>query len=250
MHVMLAKTYAGQDPTGWWMSEKLNGVRAVWTGEQLRSKEGNQFFPPAGWVDQLPHETCLDGELFIGRGAFQRTLSVVSKKTGVSSEWAAIRYMVFDAPGSPGGFERRTAAYTAVSVGRITAVAQTACRGPAHLERFYSGLLNRGAEGVILRQPGSDYEDRRSGAMLKYTPTMSTEAVLVGYKEGRGKYSGRIGSLICEWRGQIIGVGAGLSDAIRTTPPPIGAMITIGYKSLTDSGKPWQPVFEAVRAYE
>lgn len=31
------------DPTGWWMSEKLDGVRAYWDGEAFVSRRGNQF---------------------------------------------------------------------------------------------------------------------------------------------------------------------------------------------------------------
>jgi DNA ligase-1 len=29
-----------EDPTGWYMSEKLDGVRAYWDGEQFWSKNG------------------------------------------------------------------------------------------------------------------------------------------------------------------------------------------------------------------
>src|SRR5215211_5227930 len=34
--VLLAETWDGViDPTGWWLSEKLDGVRAYWDGQQL-----------------------------------------------------------------------------------------------------------------------------------------------------------------------------------------------------------------------
>src|SRR5205807_4753846 len=31
------------DPTGWWLSEKLDGVRAYWDGRQFLSRQGNLF---------------------------------------------------------------------------------------------------------------------------------------------------------------------------------------------------------------
>jgi DNA ligase-1 len=32
--------YQGEDPTGWIMSEKLDGIRAYWDGVNLYSKKG------------------------------------------------------------------------------------------------------------------------------------------------------------------------------------------------------------------
>ena len=34
--VLLAKTYNNEDPSGYWMSEKLDGIRATWDGQTLR----------------------------------------------------------------------------------------------------------------------------------------------------------------------------------------------------------------------
>jgi DNA ligase-1 len=36
------------DLTGWWMSEKLDGVRAWWTGTQFLSRLGNVYHAPEG----------------------------------------------------------------------------------------------------------------------------------------------------------------------------------------------------------
>ena len=40
---MLAQTYDPDrdDPTGWLMSEKLNGVRCYWDGSTLYTRNGN-----------------------------------------------------------------------------------------------------------------------------------------------------------------------------------------------------------------
>src|SRR5579863_836721 len=67
------------DPTGWWLSEKLDGVRAYWDGRQFVSRQGNLFHAPDWFVAGLPDE-ALDGELWLGRKAFQRTVSIVRRQ--------------------------------------------------------------------------------------------------------------------------------------------------------------------------
>jgi len=109
MKPILAKNYEGQPVAGWLMSEKLDGVRALWTGEKLISRNGNEFFPPQLFIDGLPAGIPLDGELFIARRLFQATVSAVKKKTPAEEEWRRIRFCVFDAPAAPGGFEERLA---------------------------------------------------------------------------------------------------------------------------------------------
>ena len=64
------------DLTGWWMSEKLDGVRAYWDGKQFLSRQGNVYHAPDWFRAALPGEP-LDGELWMDRKAFQRTVSVV-----------------------------------------------------------------------------------------------------------------------------------------------------------------------------
>ncbi len=59
------------------MSEKLDGVRAFWTGEQLYSKYGKVIHAPKRFVECLP-KMNLDGELYINKGLFYKTLKVYS----------------------------------------------------------------------------------------------------------------------------------------------------------------------------
>ena len=92
---------------GWWMSEKLDGVRAYWDGARFVSRLGNPFVAPAFFIDGLP-ETPLDGELFGGRKRFQRTVGIVKRQDG-SEAWKELRFVVFDAPSHGGLFEERLA---------------------------------------------------------------------------------------------------------------------------------------------
>src|SRR5947209_5359167 len=95
--LLLAHTWERDvDLTGWWMSEKLDGVRAYWNGARFVSRLGNTFHAPDWFRERLP-EMVLDGELWGGRKKFQRTVSTV-RRQDKSEAWREIVYVVFDAP--------------------------------------------------------------------------------------------------------------------------------------------------------
>jgi len=100
-NVMLAHKWEDKvDPTGWWMSEKLDGVRCYWSGSKLYSRQGNEFLAPDYWKKDLPKEP-LDGELWCGRGLFQKTLSIVRRtvtNSHTDADWKYVTFLVFDAP--------------------------------------------------------------------------------------------------------------------------------------------------------
>lgn len=94
------------DPTPYLVSEKYDGVRAIWDGKILRSRSGNTFNVPAWFLAKLPPHH-LDGELWLGRGLFEQLSGYVRKTTPVDEEWRQIKYMVFELPDAPGTFEQR-----------------------------------------------------------------------------------------------------------------------------------------------
>lgn len=46
----------GRDPTGYMISEKLDGVRAYWDGTNFYSREGNPFYAPAWFTKRMPKD--------------------------------------------------------------------------------------------------------------------------------------------------------------------------------------------------
>jgi DNA ligase-1 len=106
--VLLAERWDGVlDPTGFWMSEKLDGVRAFWDGQAFLSRLGNPYLAPDWFVAGLP-QTPLDGELWVGRKRFQRTVSIV-RRQDKSEGWKEVAFVVFDAPALDAPFEERLA---------------------------------------------------------------------------------------------------------------------------------------------
>lgn len=242
MSVMLAKNWAGSDPAGWWMSEKLDGIRAVWDGMSLTTRTGQAIHAPAWFTASLP-AIHLDGELWMGRGTFQRTARVVLSHSA-GDEWRQVRYAAFDAPAVAGGFEARQAALRESVSGVAYALSQRQCLGASDLAAELARVTKVGGEGVMLREPGSDYERRRSPSLLKVKTFLDCEATVIGYATGTGRNRSTIGALVATLQdGTQFRVSSGLSDALRRDPPAVGTVITVAYQQLTDAGVPRFPSF-------
>ena len=249
--VLLAhKWEVDHDPTGWWMSEKLDGIRAYWDGEGFVSRLGNRFLAPDWFTEALPADT-LDGELWVGRKKFQLTTSIV--RSGAAGQaWKDVSYVVFDAPNAKGGFEERIAHAKKV-LGRAKAPHARAldhheCLGIAHLREELARVEALGGEGLMLRRPGSKYEVGRSQSLLKVKTFHDAEARVIGHAPGTGKHKGRLGALIVELPGGVqFNVGTGFSDAERGAPPDLGAVITFRYQELSDDGVPRFPSYVGER---
>ena len=238
------------DITGWWLSEKLDGVRAFWDGTQFLSRLGNKFYPPPFFIEGLP-ATPLDGELWGGRKLFQRTVGIV-KRQDQSPLWKDLLFVVFDAPAFDGTFEERMA-HVASIVGDgkhpYTRVhGQEPCRGIEHLKEELARVEGLGGEGLMARKPLSRYEAGRSNTLLKVKTFHDAEARVLGHVAGMGRHKGRLGALLVELAdGTKFNVGTGFSDREREAPPGIGTLITFRYQELSDGGVPRFPTYVAVR---
>jgi DNA ligase-1 len=239
------------DLAGWWMSEKLDGVRAWWDGTKFISRLGNEFFAPDWFVEGLP-ETPLDGELWLGRKSFQRTVSIVRRQDR-SEHWKELSYVVFDAPQMDEPFEERISYIEDFVRLRTPAFAKAhhhqQCRNLEHLREELTRIEGLGGEGLMLRRPESRYEAGRSPTLLKVKTFHDAEARVIDYVDGKGRHKGRVGSLVVENAdGVRFSVGTGLSDAMRSNPPPVGSLITYRFQELSDGGVPRFPSFVAVRS--
>lgn len=238
------------DPSGWWISEKYDGVRGYWDGTQMLSRGGEIIALPATLHTALP-PFALDGELWAGRNRFEFALSTVRDQQP-GEDWTHIRYLVFDAPTQLGPFETRIEIINAWLAQQpsspIGIAVQTLCTGRAHLEQMLDTIEAGGGEGVMLRAAASPYQAGRSEQLRKYKRFDDTEAQVIGYNPGKGKYTGMVGSLKMELPdGSRFAIGSGLTDAQRRNPPPVGSSITFKHHGWTRYGKPRFPVFWRIR---
>jgi DNA ligase-1 len=261
---MLAKAWSGSDPKGWWMSEKLDGMRAYWTGYELYTRNGNIIVAPDWFLAVLPPGVALDGEIYMGRGRFQEVMSVARKATARDPRWDQVLYMAFDAPEVVGGCEARFDAlrgFVADACRRwrrggscpLVFVDQQRCTSKSELTRFHQEISKLRGEGVMLRAPGSAYSRTRTSDLLKVKNFLDTEARITGYTEGTGKHAGRLGA----YEAKLIAgskaafkIGTGISDAERDRPLPIGTIVTVQFQEYTQDGVPRFPSLVGARDYE
>ncbi len=238
------------DLSDWWMSEKLDGVRAYWDGKQFLSRQGNLYHAPDWFIEGLP-AVPLDGELWIDRKKFQRTVSIV-RRQDKSDLWNEVRYLVFDAPAAIGGFEDRLAFLKDALSKGATAFARQhpheRCKNLESLRTELARIESLGGEGLMLRQPGSKYVAGRSATLLKVKTFHDAEAVVTGHQAGAGRHKGRLGALLVRLPdGTDFAIGTGFSDRERENPPAIGATVTFRYQELSEAGVPRFPSWVSVR---
>jgi DNA ligase-1 len=122
------------------------------------------------------------------------------------------------------------------------------CEGLDHLKAELARVEALGGEGLMLRQPGSNYEVGRSLTLLKVKNFLDDEATVLEHLPGAGRHKGRLGALLVELAGGArFAVGTGFSDLERENPPPVGSVITFRYQELSDGGVPRFPSYLGVR---
>ncbi|MEI8326779.1 MAG: DNA ligase, partial [Betaproteobacteria bacterium] len=241
--VLLARNAPpGIDPAGYLVSEKLDGVRALWDGSGLRFRSGRPVPAPAWFLARLP-DTALDGELWLGRGRFDALSATVRRTQPVDAEWQQVQYRVFELPLADGTFEDRaerlkgvvaTTAWT-----QLQAVEQFSVANNAVLQARLKTITAAGGEGLVLHLASASVTVGRSDVLLKLKTLQDAEAVVLGHVPGKGKYRGSLGALsVRAENGQTFKLGTGFSDLQRRHPPAIGSTVIYSYQELTPGGKP------------
>jgi DNA ligase-1 len=247
----LAWDLTGQPVEGMWMSEKLDGVRAYYDGNgRFWSRNGKQFKAPPEVAAQVPFGTPLDGELWMGRGTFQQMNGFLKRKDALADEWRSrkVRFMVFDAPFVEGNYEARMKHVRDI-VGYnefVKPVPIERVVDEASMRERSRKIAEEGGEGIMLREPHGIYRPDRTCDLLKVVDRLHAEALVVGYNQGTGRLaSAPAASLRCRLRsGNTFSVGSGMVEVERYDPPPIGSIVVVQYKGMTDDGKPRQPTYK------
>lgn len=238
----LAGVYTGQvEPTRCFVSEKYDGVRALWDGRTLRHRSGRTVSAPASFLAALP-ALPLDGELWLGRGRFEALSAIVRRSEPRDSDWREVRYMVFDTPVAGPTFEARRARLAALAPplrAPVELAPQWRVADRGELQRSFERIVSGGGEGLMLHVADAAYVAGRSDTLLKMKPHLDAEAVVVGHRPGAGRYSLQTGALEVEsGDGRRFFIGSGLNDEARRDPPAIGTTVTYRYRDLTSSGLP------------
>ena len=243
------------DVTQYLVSEKYDGVRAIWDGKTLRFRSGRTVAAPGWFIAKLPPE-ALDGELWLARGQFDVLSGIVRKALPDDAEWQRVNYMIFELPQTEATaampFAER-ANRIKVIVARtnfpaLNAVDQHPVTDRAALKRELDAVVKGKGEGLMLHLADAPYVTGRSDVLLKLKPLRDTEATVIKHVPGKGKHVGKMGALWVETKAGVrFKLGTGFSDAVRANPPPVGTLVTYTYREITPSGKPRFASFLRVR---
>ncbi|QPI03935.1 DNA ligase [Campylobacter concisus] len=251
--------YKEQNVSGWLASEKLDGVRAYWDGENLLSRQGKKLNAPLSFTKNFP-KFALDGELYAKELKFEEIQATVMDKLPDEKAWNRLKFHVFDVPEASGGLLTRLEVLAKFLKNEpnqnLIIIKQIKMRDNAQFLKFTEDIIVKGGEGAVVREPNAPYERKRSKNALKFKKSTDAECEVVSINKGSGKYANLAGSLTCRAlggkdgepkAGTIFKIGSGLSDEQRTNPPKIGSIITYKFQNLTSNGKPRFPIFLRVR---
>ena len=271
------------DPSGWWLSEKYDGERAIWqtiwsnsngndnNNDKLWTRQANPINAPDWFIELLKESDglCLDGELWLGRERFEDT-GIFRTRIPNHRQWVNAKYMIFDIPNLNMLFEERMNILNDLiekinikwrndiiipfnikkpEKSPIRMVKQIKIESLKEFNMIYNNLLNDAAEGAMLRKPNSPYIQQRSDILLKCRPVDDAEAMIIGYNLGKNKNANRLGAFIVK---NIKGDNlesfniSGMKDSTRDDyekTHPIGTIITYRYRGLYNSGIPRLPTY-------
>ena len=256
--------FKDQNVSGWLASEKLDGVRAYWDGENLLSRQGKKLNAPLSFTKNFP-KFALDGELYAKELKFEEIQASVMDKLPDEKAWSKLKFHVFDVPEASGGLPRRLEVLAKFLKNEpndnLIIIKQIKMRDNAQFLKFTESIIAKGGEGAVVREPNAPYERKRSKNALKFKKFKDAECEVIAVNKGSGKYANFAGSLTCKAlgskgdkekagepkEGTIFKIGSGLSDKNRQDPPKIGSIITYKFQNLTTNGKPRFPIFLRVR---
>lgn len=234
----------------YWISEKLDGVRARWDGQQLLSKNGYKFAAPAWFTEQFP-EVVMEGELWMQRQSYEKISSITSRLTPHNG-WRKIKLMLFDLPEQGGTFSERVSAMRQlvenIDSDYLGMIPQFRLLDQQQLMQRLNTVVKAGGEGLMLHHQAAHYVHGRSDALLKLKLHQDAEAIVIAYKPGKGKFSGMLGSIkVRDDQGREFYIGSGFTHQQRKHPPALHSRISYRYQGLTRHGLPRFPVFLRVR---
>ena len=250
---------------GYVMSEKLDGVRALWDGVALKSRSGKKFAAPHCFTQNFP-PFALDGELYIAKNKFEETLSAVSQSK--CEAWQRVKYFVFDVPNATGTLTQRLEVLQSYlnalkkaqkETYPLFIIAQTPIKSKDELNKALQRVVKSGGEGLVVRKNSAPYENFRTKNAMKLKIYEDSECKVIAHNAGKGKFAHKLGSITCEQEIIIkedtsdfktgktklvrFKIGSGFSDKERENPPPINSLITYKFNGYTKNGIPKFPVF-------
>ena len=251
---------------------KLDGVRCIFTKDGAYSRTGKEFhnlqhikIDLEKFFEDQPN-AVLDGELYNHdlRDDFEQIISLVRKQKPTDEDrlnaHKLIQYHVYDTIIEGLSYKDRLnwlLSSKNLWSDSVISVETIEVHGYNGAKAMHNDFLNKGYEGSILRLNGS-YQQKRSYNLQKFKDFSDTEATIIGYEAGKGKFTGLIGKFLMvdddgNEFGCPIGKGYNYSDRryiLENIHDYIGKVATFTYFERTKAGSYRHPLYKTIRNYE
>lgn len=249
---MLAELYGKKSRSGqYYITEKFDGVRCIcyYDGNDwlFISRNGKPLNISFDMSDQ-DIDFIYDGELLIPGKNFNYVDGVVNSLNHPDKD--KVTYNIFDMYQNENHqpyYARRMMLDNYVKENDKVKIVPllTTVKLPEEEDVLFDKFLevtSRGGEGVMLNEKNSIYRHKRGSHLLKLKDTWRLDMKVIGLKEGKGKYEGKIGSLECEAIDETYGTryhtfAGGLSDAEREMTDWIGQIVEIECNGKSQNAK-------------
>lgn len=123
-------------------------------------------------------------------------------------------------------------------------------------QELFQLALDGGEEGILLKNGGAPWEDKRSKHQIKFKAELEADLLVEEWNEGTGRLEGKLGAVTAVSKdGKVrVNVGSGFNDADRLLKPDdiVGKIISVKYNEKirdknSDTDSLFLPVFIEVR---
>jgi len=234
---------------GWCMSEKFDGVRAIWTSTELKTRTGSTIKAPEWFVSRLPRDHGLDGELWLGHGRFDEVNTMF--RSANDERWHEAKYMVFDLLDPLTIHDPYCDRYRLLQKldlrPPLVLVKQQPIDSLEHATNYLHLVVDQGGEGIVVRDPDAAYmPNKRPAHIRKWKLAKRGTGVVVGHVPGRGRLKGCVGSMVVEASDGGKRFYLANSEGCRGHKA-IGSTVHYKFMELTKHGVPRHPVMVTVK---
>ena len=247
---------------------KLDGVRAIIQESGTTSRNGKNLVSAPHIHEALKPlfekypDLVFDGELYAHKSDgidFNKIISCVRKTKPTQSDLDEskqnIQYWIYDLPSQVGSFEERFKVLCDLDLPDCCRIVSTdQVYTMEYIMKIYKEYMEDGYEGQIIRILDSEYENKRSKSLLKHKTFHDAEFTILGVEEGKGKLSGKVGTLMFEIDGKPFNAAVNgdheYLEKLFKSGALIGKQSTVKYFELTTDGIPRFPKVIAIRDFE
>jgi DNA ligase-1 len=245
---------------------KLDGHRCIATIRYGKATLWSRTRKP---IESVPHivaalekafptgEVTLDGELYNHdyHEKFEELTSLIRQAVPAPGH-EVVQYHIYDVVIEGRSWSTRRAFLEkslATAQHPLVLVKTFEVKDEEDMQAAFQGFLEAGYEGLMLRNQGGVYEQKRSANLLKVKEMQDAEFPCIAVEEGRGKLAGHAIFVFKTPQGlvfnaKMVGSQGALKAYFEHPEKVIGKLVTVKFQNLSADGIPRFPVALRVRS--